>query len=76
MFWDKLMGTFKPYESGVRPHDKGSAQPEPERLPAWADAAVEEAPDVAAIEVEPRVVASAVAMKASLRNKLVLGSFQ
>ena len=46
MFWDRLMGTYKPYESGLKPGDEGADAAgklgaEPDRLPAWADAAVE-----------------------------------
>lgn len=48
MFWDRLMGTYKPYESGLAPQRVGSAaaqrhekQAEADRLPAWADPAVE-----------------------------------
>eukprot|EP00316_Scyphosphaera_apsteinii_P024643 CAMPEP_0119330216 /NCGR_PEP_ID=MMETSP1333-20130426/77782_1 /TAXON_ID=418940 /ORGANISM="Scyphosphaera apsteinii, Strain RCC1455" /LENGTH=331 /DNA_ID=CAMNT_0007339557 /DNA_START=18 /DNA_END=1013 /DNA_ORIENTATION=+ len=46
MFWDRLMGTYQKYESGHarREHDPTTApQPkaEPNRLPAWADPAVE-----------------------------------
>jgi sterol desaturase/sphingolipid hydroxylase (fatty acid hydroxylase superfamily) len=42
MFWDRLMGTFRPYESGVAAAGTDAARrPEPDRLPAWADAAVE-----------------------------------
>jgi sterol desaturase/sphingolipid hydroxylase (fatty acid hydroxylase superfamily) len=43
MAWDRLMGTFKPYESG-QPPSKGAdamAKPEADRLPAWADPALE-----------------------------------
>ena len=40
MFWDRLMGTYKPYESGVRTASPPAAV-EHDRLPAWADAAVE-----------------------------------
>ena len=44
MFWDRLMGTFKPYESGLRKAAEGTAAAppaEPDRLPAWADPAIE-----------------------------------
>ena len=41
MFWDRLMGTFRPYDSGVRGKDKLTPVAEPDRLPAWADPAVE-----------------------------------
>jgi len=42
MFWDRLMGTYKPYESGVT--GTKAAQPaEADRMPAWADPAVERA---------------------------------
>jgi len=53
MFWDRLMGTFKPYESGVPASSQaqapavsgagsdGRAVAEADRLPAWADPAVE-----------------------------------
>ena len=36
------MGTFVPYDSGLEHAPKGAAAvPEPDRLPAWADPAVE-----------------------------------
>ena len=45
MFWDRLMGTFRPYESGQPKADTSSGRArngaEAERLPAWADPAVE-----------------------------------
>ena len=42
MFWDQLMGTFVDYDSGLEQAPKGAAaEPEPGRLPAWADPAVE-----------------------------------
>ena len=45
MFWDRLMGTFRDYESGVKlsapAPGKAAAAPEPDRLPAWADPALE-----------------------------------
>ena len=49
MFWDRLMGTYRAYESGQPKLAKGEAQAgspplkraEPDRLPAWADPAVE-----------------------------------
>merc|ERR1719327_2434938 len=49
MFWDRLMGTFREYESGVPSPTKsatagnGGVAPQPDRLPAWADPAVEAA---------------------------------
>lgn len=47
MFWDKLMGTYKEYESGVKASAAAAAtpanlsKPDAARLPAWADPAVE-----------------------------------
>jgi len=43
MFWDRLMGTFRPYESGIRQPVDGAApaKAEADRLPAWADPVVE-----------------------------------
>lgn len=47
MFWDKLMGTYKEYESGVKASAAAAAtpanlsKPDATRLPAWADPAVE-----------------------------------
>ena len=49
MFWDRLMGTYKPYDSGQQRSSKAAegegaaaAPPAaPDRLPAWADPAVE-----------------------------------
>ena len=42
MFWDRLMGTFRPYESGWKDEGAaGKAAAQADRLPAWADAAVE-----------------------------------
>jgi len=55
MFWDRVMGTYKPYESGRRPQPPGAGEadaaselepqdePEPhaDRLPAWACPATE-----------------------------------
>ena len=43
MFWDRLMGTFRPYDSGVRQEDAKatSSQAAADRLPAWADPAAE-----------------------------------
>jgi len=54
MFWDRLMGTFKPYESGLELRSRAKQdsaeisgaselRPKPEagRLPAWADPAIE-----------------------------------
>jgi len=45
MFWDRLMGTYRPYESGqpkpAAAEGASVAAPEPDRLPAWADPAVE-----------------------------------
>merc|ERR1712146_258011 len=45
MFWDRLMGTYRPYESG-QPKSAATdgatvGSPEPDRLPAWADPAIE-----------------------------------
>jgi len=42
MFWDRLMGTYREYDSGIasKPADRPA---EPDRLPAWADSAVEAA---------------------------------
>ena len=49
MFWDRLMGTYRKYESGQpkaaaaveASAGDGQPKPEPDRLPAWADPAVE-----------------------------------
>ena len=45
MFWDRLMGTYRPYDSGVpkTAGDLAVKQPTPEadRLPAWSDVALE-----------------------------------
>ena len=49
MFWDRLMGTYRNYESGQpkaaaaveASAGHGRPEPEPDRLPAWADPAVE-----------------------------------
>mmetsp|Transcript_24361 Transcript_24361/g.78225 ORF Transcript_24361/g.78225 Transcript_24361/m.78225 type:complete len:195 (-) Transcript_24361:161-745(-) len=47
MFWDKLMGTYKEYESGIKASAAAAAtpanrsKPDAARLPAWADPAVE-----------------------------------
>ena len=58
MFWDRLMGTYRPYDAGATGAAAGSAKgegaaaaeasagsskPEAGRLPAWADPAVERA---------------------------------
>ena len=49
MFWDRLMGTYRTYESGQpkaaaaveASGGQGRPKPEHDRLPAWADPAVE-----------------------------------
>mmetsp|Transcript_28979 Transcript_28979/g.62336 ORF Transcript_28979/g.62336 Transcript_28979/m.62336 type:complete len:332 (-) Transcript_28979:85-1080(-) len=51
MFWDRLMGTYQEYDSGIKAEESGPASPgratpsqaEPARLSAWADPAVEAA---------------------------------
>jgi len=45
MFWDRLMGTYRPYDSGQPKQAEGQqvAEAEADRLPAWADPAVERA---------------------------------
>ena len=47
MFWDRLMGTYRAYESGLKAGDDGQRSTgtngvaEADRLPGWADAAIE-----------------------------------
>ena len=43
-FWDRLMGTYRPYESGLEGREgKGTeVKADPSRLPDWADPSVEQ----------------------------------
>ena len=44
MFWDRLMGTFRPYDAGqwqTTKSEAATAAAEADRLPAWADSSAE-----------------------------------